>query len=274
MKTSVIKQNLHTHTTYCDGKDTPEEIIEQAISLGFDSIGFSGHSYMHYAPDHSMSEEGTEAYKKEIRNLKQKYKGQIKVYCGIEFDMYSVVDLRDYDYVIGTVHYLYLNGQYIGFDRSADVVKRIIDEHFGGDGLAYARAYYEALARLPEHGRTDIVGHFDLITKHAEKEFFFDTESKRYRDYALEALSALKEKVRLFEVNTGAIARGYRTTPYPAPFILKEIKSSGCGIVISSDCHDRRQLNCSFTQAAEYVKACGFDEVFMLKDGHFEGQKI
>ena len=25
------KQNLHTHTTYCDGKDTPEEMILRAI---------------------------------------------------------------------------------------------------------------------------------------------------------------------------------------------------------------------------------------------------
>ena len=38
-------QNLHTHTTYCDGRDTPVEMIESAIAQGFDSIGFSGHSY-------------------------------------------------------------------------------------------------------------------------------------------------------------------------------------------------------------------------------------
>lgn len=44
-------------------------------------------------------------------------------------------------------------------------------------------------------------------------------------------------------MNTGAIARGYRTTPYPAPFILKELKNLGCGIIISSDCHDKLQLN-------------------------------
>ena len=29
------KQNLHTHTTYVDGKDTPEEIILSAIERGF-----------------------------------------------------------------------------------------------------------------------------------------------------------------------------------------------------------------------------------------------
>lgn len=54
------------HSTYCDGVDTPEEAILAAIEKGFTSIGFSGHSYMHYSPDHSMSVQGTEDYKKEI----------------------------------------------------------------------------------------------------------------------------------------------------------------------------------------------------------------
>ena len=37
-------QNLHTHTTYCDGINTPEQIILTAIDKGFGAIGFSGHS--------------------------------------------------------------------------------------------------------------------------------------------------------------------------------------------------------------------------------------
>ena len=36
--------NYHTHTTYCDGKSTPEEIVLEAIRFGMDTIGFSGHS--------------------------------------------------------------------------------------------------------------------------------------------------------------------------------------------------------------------------------------
>jgi len=49
--------------------DKPEEIISEAINKGFSSIGFSGHSYMHYSPSHSISLEGTEEYKKEIKCL-------------------------------------------------------------------------------------------------------------------------------------------------------------------------------------------------------------
>ena len=30
-------QNLHTHTTFCDGKNTPEEMVQAAISLGMEA---------------------------------------------------------------------------------------------------------------------------------------------------------------------------------------------------------------------------------------------
>ena len=43
------KQNLHIHTTYADGKDTPEEMVCEAIARGGDSIGFSEHSYISFS---------------------------------------------------------------------------------------------------------------------------------------------------------------------------------------------------------------------------------
>ena len=93
----IYRQNLHQHTNYCDGADTPREIVLHAIENGFDSIGFSGHSYMYYAPDHSMSKAGTREYIAEIGALKKEFEGKIEIYCGLEFDMYSVVDLSPYD---------------------------------------------------------------------------------------------------------------------------------------------------------------------------------
>lgn len=262
-------QNLHTHSRYDDGADTPEEMIALALERGFSSVGFSGHSYMHYAPDHSMSEAGTEAYKREIRALQEKYRGQIEIFCGLEFDMFSRVDLSGYDYLIGSVHYLLCDGREVGFDRSAEVVRGVIDRHFGGDGMAYAKTYYETLARLPEYGRFDIVGHFDLITKHSEAVSFFDQDAPAYRNAALSAAEALAGKIPFFEVNTGAIARGYRTTPYPTVFLMKELKRMGFGAVITSDCHDGRQLDRGFDQAAELLRAGGYTERYVLTDRGF-----
>ena len=270
----MYRQNLHTHTSYGDGKDTPKQIIEHAKSIGFDSIGFSGHSYMHYSPKNSMSQESTKAYIQDIRALQKQYEGEIEVYCGLEFDMYSIVDLSEYDFVIGAMHYFQKDGRYIPFDRSVEWVQGVIDEEFGGDGLRYARAYYENFAKITDYGRVDIVGHFDLITKHAERHSFFDQADKKYQSYALDALHTLAKTVGVFEINTGAIARGYRTTPYLAPFLLKELKRIGGKILFSSDCHDKTFLDCNFKQSIEYAKSCGFTEAVILKQGKFTEVKI
>ena len=79
-------QNLHTHTSYCDGADTPEEIVLAAIDKGFESIGFSGHSYMSYSRMFLEKGDKTEEYKENVKSLKEKYKDRIKIYLGLEVE--------------------------------------------------------------------------------------------------------------------------------------------------------------------------------------------
>lgn len=264
------KQNLHIHTTYADGRDTPEEMILTAIERGFDSIGFSEHSYMHFMPPaRQMTEESAIAYRAEIAQLKQKYRGQIDIFCGMEFEMYSQVSLDGYDYLIGSLHYLDFDGSILGFDRSQDVVAAYIQEHFGGDGMAFAKTYYHTLCKLPEYGDFDILGHFDLITKNNEKGHFFDTATREYLHAGLEAIHALRGKIPLFEVNTGAISRGYRTAPYPQMEFLREFRNCGYGAVITSDCHDRNYIDCHYEEATALLAQAGFTTKFILTNEGF-----
>ena len=270
----MYTQNLHVHSAYCDGKDTPEEMVKKAIALGMHSIGFSGHSYMHFYPKLSMSLEGTEEYKKEIARLKEVYRGKIEIFCGLEMEMYSEVSLEGYDYIIGSCHYFDIKGERVGFDRSAAEVKAVIDEHFGGDGMAYALEFYRQASTLCRYGKFDIIGHMDLITKHSEKEAFFDTEAPVYREAAIDCLRELAKGIPLFEVNTGAISRGYRTTPYPAPFLLDECRRLGLGAVITSDCHDKEHLLCHFKESAALLEAHGFRYVHILTQDGFKPVSI
>ena len=270
----MYTQNLHVHTTYCDGKNTPEELVQKAVSLGMHSIGFSGHSYMSFYPSISMSITGTEEYKKEIARLKEAYREKIEIFCGLEMEMYSECSLEGFDYLIGSVHYFNFNGEKVGMDRGADEVKRIIDVYFGGDGMAYAEEFYRQASLLSNYGKFDIIGHFDLLTKHSEKASFFDTASLRYRTAAIDALREVAKDIPLFEVNSGAIARGYRTTPYPAPFLLDECKRLGLGAVISSDCHNKEDLLCYFKESAAYLEAHGFRYVYVLTQEGFKPVKI
>lgn len=264
-------QNLHQHCTFCDGKNTPEDVVLGAIAQGFDSIGFSSHSFapwaMAYCPH--MTPDGAE-YKAAIHKLKDAYKDKLDIYCGLEVDFCSPCSLEGYDYLIGAVHNLEKDGTLLSFDRGAEAVWCIIDEHFNGDGMAFAKKYYQTLQMLPEKGNFDILGHFDIITKHIEKHAFFDTGSKEYRNSAVEALEALAGKIPYFEINTGAIGRGYRTAPYPMDFFLPEIKRLGFLPVITSDCHDIRYLSTGFDVAEQMLKKAGFQEHYIFKNGKFQ----
>ena len=80
-------QNLHTHSTYCDGKDTPEQMLLSAMAQGFGSLGFSGHSYNPYSNYAGFSLEKEQLYKKEILRLKEKYAGKFPIYLGLEVEM-------------------------------------------------------------------------------------------------------------------------------------------------------------------------------------------
>lgn len=269
MENSNYLQNLHTHTTYCDGADTPERMVLSAIEKGFDSIGFSGHSYMYYSKYVQMTPEKTEKYRAEVAALKEKYRGKIDIYCGLEYDIYSDIDMSGYDYLIGSVHYLKRGDEFVGFDRGREEVERVINTYFEGDGMKYAEAYYEALAELPRYGKFDIIGHFDIITKHSDSIKFFDEDSEQYKKYVLEAADALRGKIPLFEVNTGAIARGYRKTPYPTADIIRELGRMGFGACITSDCHDARFLDCGFSDAERMLRECGFKEKYILTEQGF-----
>lgn len=262
-------QNLHTHSTFCDGKNSPREMIEIAIEKGFDSIGFSGHSYMSYSPTMPVTLASTRAYKDEIRRLKAEYADRIKVFLGLEADMFSEDDFSGLDYTIGSVHYLETEKGIVGFDRQIPVIQAVIDEHYAGNGLAFARDYYAHMARLPDYGKFDIIGHFDLCDKHGKNASFFDTESRAYRDAAIGAAEALSGKIPYFEVNTGCIPRGYRPFPYPAPFLLPELRRLGFGAVITSDCHNANYLDAAFDTAAELLRAAGFRDYYILTDDGF-----
>ena len=64
--------NIHTHTTFSDGKNTPEEMIERAKELGFVSLGFSDHSETVFDPHYCMASEKYSLYRSKISELKEK----------------------------------------------------------------------------------------------------------------------------------------------------------------------------------------------------------
>lgn len=244
--------NLHTHTCFCDGKDEPEEMVKKAIDLGFCALGFSGHEYSVNDEEFCMSRANTLRYREEVLRLKEAYRGQIDIYLGVERDYLGEGDDYPYDYIIGSVHYaLAKDGTPVCVDKSEQDMIADVEKYFGGDYRAYVESYFQSVADVVDKTGCDILGHFDLVTKFNEGYKYFDEEADWYKAAALSALDQVlaSEKKPIIEINTGAMARGYRSVPYPAAFILRELAKSDCAVILSSDCHDKEQLNFGFKKA-------------------------
>lgn len=268
---AYFPSSVHAHTTFCDGKNTPEEMVRAAIGEGLSVIGFSGHTYVPF-DDFGMKPEVIPAYIAEVNRLKQAYAGQIDVLLGIEIDPDAPeTDLSPFDYVIGSSHSVRdAKGKPWIVDCSPEMTQRAIDEGFGGDAIALAKAYFDQLADYVIALRPTIVGHFDLLTKFSEKYPVINTDDPAYREAALSALTRVLQAGLICEVNTGAISRGWRTTPYPAPFLLRQIRDFGGRVTLTADTHAADSITCAFDEALAVIRQAGFTEVLTLTKDGFE----
>lgn len=264
----MIKSNFHTHTIYCDGKDTPEEMINEAIDRGFIALGFSGHSYSEMDKTFAMSPENAAKYRQEINFLKDKYKDSIKIYCGIEQDYYSNMPITGCDYVIGSVHNVKKDLGYIVVDDNPKSLEMNLENFYGGNFDDFAEDYFSLLADVVNKTSADVIGHFDLLLKNSE--YLGYKPTARFLFLAEHAVKSLCKFSRPFEINTGAMARGYRTIPYPISEILSMIKAYGGKIVFSSDCHDKNYLEYAFDIAEQLAKQAGFTEHGIITENGIE----
>lgn len=261
------RSNVHTHTSFSDGRDSVEQMVQAALERGFVSLGFSDHGAL-VIDSAAMRDEA--AYRAEVRRVRDKYAGQIEIALGYEHDSAAVgTDLSPYDYVIESVHFLSKDGVHAPIDSSAAILQRAIDEMFGGDPYAMCRSYFDSVCRSITEARADIVGHIGLVTKFNEHGEMFNAADPRFMAPALETVALAAEKDLLVEINTGAMSRGYRTVPYPAPELLRRLRDLGGRITITSDCHRAEWIDFAFDSAIALAQASGFRSAWIWEGGAF-----
>lgn len=250
-------QDMHTHTTYCDGKNSPEEMVRAAIDKGLSRIGFSGHCYTFFDESYCMSITNVIKYITEINVLKEKYKGQIEIRCGVEQDYYSNFSRMGFDYIIGSVHYVKSGDVYIPIDESEEVLLNAAKKYFGGDIYALCEEYFKNVGDVVAKTGADIIGHFDLISKFNEGGKLFDESHPRYIKAYTDAIDKLIPYSLPFEVNTGAISRGYRTHPYPSRAQLEYIAKCEGSVILTGDTHSAENLCFEFDKWKKECKEIG-----------------
>lgn len=253
-----VLSNVHSHTTFVDGRDTPETMVRAALALGFNTLGFSEHGHADYDAC-SMSLAQEPEYRAEVRRLRKAYAGQIDILLGYEHDWFSPANVDGYDYYIESVHYLPSEDGFWSVDWTRPKLEDAVARYYGGDPYAMCRDYFRAVCESIEGTRAAILGHIELVMKFNEKRDLFDDADPRYLGPALECAELAARSGRLIEINTGAIARGYRTQPYPGPAMLRRIRECGGRVILTSDCHNSDYLDCGFAGAAALARVCGFD---------------
>ena len=258
--------DFHTHTTYCDGKSTPRQMVEAAYSMGLTDFGISGHAdYSMWEPGFGMSDAILSAYKQELEILREEYAGKMNIYIGIELDTLGPV--QQAEYAIGSTHSVLKDGHLVTVDDTEEKLVQAVETLWNGDWYAMARDYFELEATVYDKLHCDWVGHFDLLTKFNEGYKHFDETKDAYLEPALAAMKKLHGQGLPFEINTGAMSRGYRAEPYPSRAMLTELRRRGGRIAVTSDCHRAEWIDFGFDRAVQLARDCGFDSQWVWRDG-------
>lgn len=272
----MIRQNLHTHSVFSDGANTPEEMVISAINKGFTGLGFSEHAYAPYDSDCCIKREQIPAYFAEIARLKQKYAGTLDIFLGFECDSYFDTPKDGLDFTIGSAHYIFdaQNAENLTIDYKPEIFERALKNAAGGDIKRLIALYYSNVAQFARAYKPDIVGHLDLIKKLNKGDRYFDPKSAWYGRMLDDVCEKIAESGCIVEVNTGGIARGYLDEPYPSPEILARLHVLQVPVTVSSDAHDANSLDFWFEEAETMLKQIGYRSIKQLTANGFVDVEI
>lgn len=269
---------IHTHTNYCDGNNTPEEMVLAAINKGMKTIGISTHGPLPFKAKWAVDDDKVQTYIDEIIALKEKYKDKIDVLLGMELDYFIDTEFEHVDknifeyldYIVGSIHYLgrYEDGRPWTVDGAYENFLDGINVSYGGDTKKAIIDYYDHLSKMVRKYKPTVIGHMDLVKKNNKNNRLFNEDEAWYKDSVCKCLDIIKDTDSVIEINTGAIARGYMIEQYPSRWILEEINLRHIPITINSDAHSDENIAYKFDEMYELVKELKIDNlVYLTKNG-------
>lgn len=174
---------------------------------------------------------------------------------GREEQMAALLDAREWDYVVGSVHFL--------ADRAVDMRHSEWDIWESGDPDAVWTAYFEALGRAAATGMFDILAHPDLVKVWGRAAPWPAGDLRRYYELALPAIEQADVAV---EVSTAGLRKPAGEI-YPAPQFLQMCLEVGKPVALSSDAHEPEDLGYAYDRAVELLGALGVEEIAVFDRG-------
>lgn len=257
--------DYHMHTPLCGhAVGEPEEYCRRAVEVGLDEIGFSDHAPLvaYFDPKVSMRLEQLSVYHKMIEEARRAFAGQLTVKLALEADYIEgyeaqsreIIDGYDYDYIIGSVHFI---GDW-AFDNPHETAS-----WNGRDVDRVYRAYYELLRKSARTGLFQIIGHADLV-----KKFGHRPPSDMTAEIAATA-EVFKDAGVAVEINTAGLRKPVKEM-YPALAALKIYQAAGIPLTFGSDAHAPGEVGADFAAAADLARAAGYKEYVLFSKRRIE----
>ncbi|MBL4775969.1 MAG: histidinol-phosphatase HisJ family protein [Mariprofundus sp.] len=247
------------HTPRCNhAKGSVRDYADAAIRCGLKEIGMSDHSPMPggFDKDWRMAQAELPSYLQEVEQTRDALSGQFKLRIGLEADFHpgteayvaDMIAAYDWDYVIGSVHYI---GDW-GFDNPdcKDVWQKWnVDD-------AYC-AYFDLVKQSAQTNMFDIIGHPDLIKKFGHRA---DSDSQRIKDAEENMLQAVLKSGAALEISSAGLRKPVKEI-YPHNRIVQRAAELGIPFSFGSDAHSPAEVGHGMDACLSILDSFGVKEI-------------
>ena len=244
--------DLHMHTRYSDGSASPEQMVETALARGLTRMAITDHMPLPYATRYAMPYPRLEAYRRELRELQQRYAGRIEILMGLELEWLpdqrrwvERIAAMDWDLCIGSVHGVVSHGGHHMVNGTRQEFDTALAEVFGGNVRRFATCYFEHLQQMLTAGVAHAVGHLDVFAKHNRQGQLFDPADGWYRELVEQTVQLVARHTLAVEVNTGGLDHPVASA-YPAREIVAGCRQAGIAMWLASDAHHTHHIGRHF----------------------------
>ncbi|MDR0790704.1 MAG: histidinol-phosphatase [Bacteroidales bacterium] len=275
---------FHTHSNFCDGKNSLEEMVLAAIDKGLTHYGFSSHAPVPFENRFAIKQECVGEYLQECNRLKQKYEGKIKLFVAMEFDYITDImedinaqaEAYNLDYFIASVHMVKAKGaekMWFIDGGKQEVYDQQLESVFDGDIRKGVETFFCQTNAMIKDAKPNVVGHLDKIKMHNKERYFKQTDAW-YEDLMMTTLQTIKSTYgTICEINTRGLYKGRCDDYFPSRQWIKRMAQMQIPVTISTDCHRVEEIDCLFEPTCDMLRSVGYNEIWYF-DKHWQTTKI
>jgi histidinol-phosphatase (PHP family) len=222
--------------------------VAEHIHRFVQSLDIWSHPWYRY-----WAQDDVDEYADFLRSVDLKVGVEADFLPGREDRVANFLEARDWDYVVGSVHFLR--------DEAVDFHGEPGWEPWnvwrGADPEKVWARYFETLGEAARSGLFDILAHPDLVKVFAGSVPLPDGDLRRFYERAMDGIADSDVAV---EVSTAGLRKPVAEI-YPSPALLEMCLDAGRPVALSSDAHEPEQLGHEYERAVELLSEFEVTEI-------------